>query len=66
MLTLVLREWESLIITHFIKHAKEYGVAESEERALELCSLWEEFLRDSEWHPFKVDEVEGKHQVSNW
>ena len=45
---------------------RKYGVAESEERALELCSLWEEFLRDSEWHPFKVDEVEGKHQVSNW
>ena len=41
-------------------------MAKSEERALELCSLWEEFLRDSEWHPFKVDEVEGKHQVSNW
>ena len=40
-------------------------MAKSEERGLELCSLWEEFLRDSEWHPFKVDEVEGKHQVSN-
>lgn len=41
---------------------RKYGVAEPEERALELCSLWEEFLRDSEWHPFKVVEIEGKHQ----
>lgn len=45
---------------------RKYGVAEPEERALELCSLWEEFLRDSEWHPFKVVEIEGKHQVSIW
>ncbi|KAJ6311948.1 hypothetical protein OIU77_013657 [Salix suchowensis] len=27
---------------------------EAEEKALELCSLWEDRLRDPSWHPFKV------------
>lgn len=45
---------------------RKYGADEAEERGLELCSLWEEFLRDSEWHPFKVVEIEGKHQVTIW
>ncbi|KAJ6772573.1 FACTOR OF DNA METHYLATION 4 [Salix koriyanagi] len=27
---------------------------EAEEKALELCSLWEDQLRDPSWHPFKV------------
>ncbi|XAR66275.1 hypothetical protein NMG60_11012447 [Bertholletia excelsa] len=33
-----------------------------EERAMELCSLWEEYLRDPEWHPFKVVTINGKHE----
>lgn len=27
---------------------------EADEKALELCSLWEDHLRDPSWHPFKV------------
>lgn len=27
---------------------------EADEKALELCSLWEDRLRDPSWHPFKV------------
>lgn len=34
------------------------------ERATELCTQWEEYLRDPEWHPIKVVDVNGKHQVS--
>ncbi|MED6167609.1 hypothetical protein PIB30_004420 [Stylosanthes scabra] len=35
---------------------------EAEERALEMCSLWEEYLKDPDWHPFKISTIEGKHQ----
>ncbi|XP_059628119.1 protein INVOLVED IN DE NOVO 2-like [Cornus florida] len=41
---------------------RKYNEMEADERALELCSLWEEYLRDPEWHPFKVIKVGGKHQ----
>ncbi|KAK9283948.1 hypothetical protein L1049_012205 [Liquidambar formosana] len=41
---------------------RKYNEEEAEERALELCSLWEEYLKDPEWHPFKVIEAGGKHQ----
>ncbi|KAA8515254.1 hypothetical protein F0562_018516 [Nyssa sinensis] len=41
---------------------RKYNELEADERALELCSLWEEYLRDPEWHPFKVIKVDGKHQ----
>lgn len=34
------------------------------ERAIELCTLWEEYLRDPAWHPIKMVDVNGKHQVS--
>lgn len=37
--------------------------AEAEERASELCSLWEEYLKDPDWHPVRVIEVDGKHKV---
>ncbi|CAN6442686.1 unnamed protein product [Victoria cruziana] len=30
------------------------SVEDCELRASELASLWEEYMRDSEWHPFKV------------
>ncbi|XP_059666280.1 protein INVOLVED IN DE NOVO 2-like [Cornus florida] len=41
---------------------RKYNEVEVEERASELCSLWEEYLRDPDWHPFKVIKVNGKHQ----
>ncbi|KAF8397479.1 hypothetical protein HHK36_016396 [Tetracentron sinense] len=34
----------------------------ADEKAAELCSLWEAYLRDPEWHPFKIIMVKGKHQ----
>ncbi|KAK7276284.1 hypothetical protein RIF29_17422 [Crotalaria pallida] len=41
---------------------KKYNVEDVEDRASELCSLWEEYLKDPDWHPFKVTMIEGKHQ----
>ena len=42
---------------------KRYNEEEAEERASELCSLWEEYLKNPDWHPFKVIMVEGKEKV---
>ncbi|KAK7300722.1 hypothetical protein RJT34_11571 [Clitoria ternatea] len=41
---------------------KRYNGEEAEERASELCSLWEECLKDPDWHPFKITTIDGKHQ----
>ncbi|KAJ4844090.1 hypothetical protein Tsubulata_027520 [Turnera subulata] len=39
----------------FLKEAKrKFQPGEADEKALELCSQWEEYLRDPSWHPFKV------------
>ncbi|KAK9279462.1 hypothetical protein L1049_013141 [Liquidambar formosana] len=38
---------------------RKYSGEEADEKAVELCSLWEEYLRDPNWHPFKVITVEG-------
>ncbi|KAK6117902.1 hypothetical protein DH2020_048350 [Rehmannia glutinosa] len=43
---------------------RRYNEAEADERATELCSLWEEYLRDPEWHPIKVVNINGKHQLA--
>lgn len=43
----------------FYRAAKrKYCDPEAGEKAAELCSIWEDFLRDSSWHPFKI--VMGK------
>ena len=42
---------------------RKYNEAEADERASELCSLWEEYLRDPGWHPLKVVMTNGKEQV---
>ncbi|XP_009610605.1 protein INVOLVED IN DE NOVO 2-like isoform X2 [Nicotiana tomentosiformis] len=42
---------------------RRYNEVEAEEIASELCSLWEEYLRDPEWHPIKVISINGKHQA---
>ncbi|OIV98274.1 hypothetical protein TanjilG_09908 [Lupinus angustifolius] len=39
---------------------KKYNEEEAEDKASKLCSLWEEYLKDPDWHPFKVIMVEGK------
>ncbi|XP_062154773.1 protein INVOLVED IN DE NOVO 2 [Alnus glutinosa] len=41
---------------------RKYNEEEADMRASELCSLWEEYLKDPDWHPFKVTTVDGKHQ----
>jgi hypothetical protein len=42
---------------------KKYNADDAEDRASELCSLWEEYLKDPDWHPFKIATVQGRHQV---
>ncbi|KAL6980544.1 hypothetical protein U1Q18_022187 [Sarracenia purpurea var. burkii] len=39
---------------------RKYNDADAEDRAIEITSLWEEYLRDPEWHPFKVITVNGE------
>ncbi|KAG5109780.1 hypothetical protein JHK82_039003 [Glycine max] len=41
---------------------KKYNDEDAEDRASELCSLWEEYIKDPDWHPFKITMIEGKHQ----
>ncbi|XP_071706181.1 protein INVOLVED IN DE NOVO 2-like [Rutidosis leptorrhynchoides] len=38
----------------------KYGDMDAEDRASEMCSLWEEYLRDPNWHPFKMLTDNGK------
>lgn len=33
---------------------KMFSGRETERKAVEWCSLWEKYLRDPGWHPFKV------------
>lgn len=40
----------------------KYGSADLE-KAMELCSVWEDHLRDPSWHPYKVVMVGEKHEV---
>ncbi|KAK3020254.1 hypothetical protein RJ639_045578, partial [Escallonia herrerae] len=39
---------------------RNFSDEEAEEKALELCSLWEDYLRDPSWHPFKIITAEGR------
>lgn len=49
----------------FQKVAKEkYPAEEADEKAAELCSLWDDHLRDSAWHPIKVIEEDGNPRVT--
>ena len=33
---------------------RKFSEEEAQEKALELCSLWDHNIRDSSWHPFKI------------
>ncbi|KAF5733825.1 protein INVOLVED IN DE NOVO 2 [Tripterygium wilfordii] len=39
---------------------RKYDPEEAEDRASELCTLWEEYLKDPDWHPFRVITVGEK------
>lgn len=53
--------------TPFFEAMKQkYSEEMAEEKASYLCSVWEEYLKDPEWHPFKITPTaEGKHKVHN-
>ncbi|KAJ0020631.1 hypothetical protein Pint_32385 [Pistacia integerrima] len=43
--------------------AKKKFPEEAGEKAVELCSLWEEYLRDPSWHPFKIIvDIDGNYK----
>ncbi|PON75553.1 Zinc finger-XS domain containing protein [Parasponia andersonii] len=39
---------------------KKFSDEEAEEKAQELCSLWDSHIRDPNWHPFKIIKDKGK------
>ncbi|XVE69202.1 hypothetical protein DITRI_Ditri09bG0132700 [Diplodiscus trichospermus] len=41
---------------------RRYNEELAEKRASEVCSLWEEYLKDPDWHPFKCTKLEGKEE----
>ncbi|KAL8479062.1 hypothetical protein ACS0TY_030820 [Phlomoides rotata] len=41
---------------------KKYGAEDAAEKAAELCSLWEDHIRDSSWHPYKMVMEGGSHK----
>ncbi|KMT18331.1 hypothetical protein BVRB_2g024880 [Beta vulgaris subsp. vulgaris] len=41
---------------------RKYPEDIAEDKAAEICSLWDEYLRDPTWHPFKVVPVHGEHK----
>lgn len=42
---------------------KRYPNEESSMKGTRLCSLWQENICDSSWHPFKIVMVDGNPQV---
>lgn len=59
--------------------ALRFSAAEADVKSLELCSLWEDYLKNPEWHPYKIihdgditkeiideDDVKLKELRSEW
>ena len=45
---------------------QRYPPEEADIKALELCSLWQEKLKNPEWHPFRVvEDSKGNAQVTS-
>ncbi|GFP82329.1 factor of DNA methylation 4 [Phtheirospermum japonicum] len=52
-----------LDVRPFAKAAEmKYAGEDWKAKAVELCSLWEHYLRDPSWHPYKVVMVGGAHK----
>jgi len=48
----------------FLEHMKKkYKGGEAEVRAANLCSLWQFYINDSAWHPFKLVKFDGEMRV---
>lgn len=45
--------------------SKKFPPGEAEIKAIELCTLWQERIKDPEWHPFRiVEDDKGNHKVA--
>lgn len=42
---------------------EKFDHEEAQIKASELCSLWQDKMKNPEWHPLKVVEVDGAHKV---
>ncbi|XBI41302.1 hypothetical protein VPH35_125775 [Triticum aestivum] len=42
----------------FVEACKPKYGAEADAKALELCSMWQDNLRDANWHPFKIQIID--------
>ncbi|XP_057775883.1 uncharacterized protein LOC130994824 isoform X2 [Salvia miltiorrhiza] len=42
---------------------QRYPLEEAEMKAAELCSLWEEKVKNPAWHPFRVEDSKGNAQL---
>jgi hypothetical protein len=47
----------------FLDACKEKTAEDDEEKLALLCSKWEDEIRQPEWHPFKVIQVDGEAKV---
>lgn len=41
---------------------RKYPAEEVEMRSVQFCSLWDNYLRDPNWHPFKIITASGEHK----
>lgn len=44
------------------KCKERFSGDEADIKALEMCSLWQENMKNSEWHPYKIVAVEGSSE----
>lgn len=48
----------------FVNKCKErFSPQEAGTKGVELCSLWQEKVKNSAWHPFKVITIDDKSEV---
>lgn len=42
---------------------QKFSAEDLEIKSLELCSLWEDYIKNPEWHPYKIVTVDDKVEV---